>query len=117
MDSAVRAFRQGFLDDLLGPLRAHGKRHHLAAMLFLQAQRLLQREAIRLVHLEADVGLANPRAAFGDVQRRILGRNLLDANGDFHLFLDWAAAPEWQRGRKVFRLLPRRSVRLGSISD
>ena len=84
VDAAVGALGQRFLDGLLGALRAHGKRHHFAAVLFLQAQRLFEREAVRLVHLEADVGFADPRAVFGDAQRRILGGNLLDADGDLH---------------------------------
>src|SRR3984885_11327695 len=109
MDSPIRAFRQAFLYDLLCPFRSHGERHHLASMLFLQAQSFLERKAVGLVHLESDVGLAYPCAAFRYVQRSILGRNLLDANGDFHLFLDWALAPEWHEGQKSFQVLPRRS--------
>src|SRR5579863_7014691 len=88
MDSAVRTLCQGFLDYLLGPFRPHGKRHHLASMFLFQTQPFLQSETIRLIHLEADISFADPRAAFGDVQRRILGGNLLDANGDLHLHSD-----------------------------
>ena len=82
VDAAVGALGQRFLDGLLGALRAHGERHDLAAVLFLQAQGFFEREAVRLVHLEADVGFANPQAVIGDAQRRILGGNLLDADGD-----------------------------------
>ena len=65
-------------------LRAHRKSDHFAAVFFLQAQRLFQREAVRLVGLEADVGLANPRRVLLDAQRRVLRRHLLDADDTFH---------------------------------
>src|ERR1700739_2942283 len=88
MDSAVRAFCQGFLDYLLGPFRPHGKRYHLASMLLSEPQRLLERKTVRLVHFKPDIRFADPRAGIGDVQRRIFGGNLLDANGDLHLHSD-----------------------------
>jgi hypothetical protein len=84
MDAAIGALGESFLDGLLGALGAHGDGHDLASMLFLQAQRLFQREAIRLVGFKSDVGFANPRAAIGDGQWRVFGGNLLDANTDFH---------------------------------
>ncbi len=83
VDAAVGAFGQRFLDGLLGALRAHRNSDHFAAVFFFQAQRFFERVAIGLVRFEADVGFANPCAAFGDGERRIFRGNLLDANADF----------------------------------
>src|SRR5580704_2804070 len=94
MNSAVRALCQGFLDHLFCPLGSHGERHHLASMLFFEPQGFLQREAIRLVHFKADVGFTDPGAIFGNVQRRIFSRNLLDANCNFHLYLNFPSCRE-----------------------
>ncbi len=84
MDAAFGAFGESFLDGLLGALRPHRNGNNLAAMLFLQAQRLFEREAVRLVRFKSDVGFANPCAAIGDGQGRVFRGNLLDANADFH---------------------------------
>ena len=82
--AALRALRQGFLDGLLGALGAQGEGHHLAAVLFLEPERLFEGESVGLVHLEADVRLADPGAALGHGQRGVLGRHLLDAHDNVH---------------------------------
>ena len=76
-------FGQSFLDGLLRAVRAHGDGHHFAAMLFFQAQRFFQREAVGLVGFKADVGFADPCAAFDNGERRILRGNLFDADSNF----------------------------------
>ena len=83
MDAAFGAFGQRLFDGLLGALRPHGNGHDFAAMLFLQAQRFFEREAIGLVRFKPDVGFANPARAFGKAERRILRGNLLNANANF----------------------------------
>jgi hypothetical protein len=87
MDSAVGAFGQSFFDGLFGAFGTHGDGHDFAALFFFQAQRFFEREAVRLIRFEADVGFADPRAAFDDGERRILGGNLFDADSDFQIFL------------------------------
>ena len=82
MNRAVRALRQRFLDGLLHALRAHRKSDYFAAVLFLEAKSFFERVAVRLVHLEADVGFLDPVS--GDGQRRVFRRNLLDAHDDVH---------------------------------
>ena len=83
VDSAVGALGQRFLDGLLRALRAHRDRDHFAAVLFFQAQRFFEGEAVRFVGFEPDVGFANPRAAFHNREWRIFGGDLLDANANF----------------------------------
>ncbi len=84
VDAAVGALGQRFLDGLLGALGAHGNRDHFAAVLFLEAQAFFEGETVRLIHLEADIGFANPVAGIGDAQRGVFGGNLLDGDGDLH---------------------------------
>ena len=76
MDAAFGALGQRFLDGLLRALRPHRNGHHFAAVLFLQAQRFFEREAVRLVRFKSDVGFANPCAAIGDGQAAHLSREL-----------------------------------------
>ncbi len=84
VDAAVCALGQGFLDGLFYAFGAHGDGDHFAVVLFLQAQGFFERVAVGLVGFKADVGFANPRAAFDDGEGRVLGGNLFDANADFH---------------------------------
>src|SRR5713226_5544457 len=82
MNAAIRAFGERFLDRLLYALWSQGKRNHLAAVLFLEPQRFFECVAVRLVHLKADVGFANPVS--GNGQRGAFGGNLLYAHEDVH---------------------------------
>ena len=83
VDAAVGAFGQGFLDGLLHALGAHGDGDDFAAVLFFQAQGFFERVGVGLVGFKADVGFADPGAAFDDGERRIFRGNLFDANADF----------------------------------
>src|SRR6266478_4732960 len=78
----VRTLGQRLLNRLLHALRPHRKCDHFAAVFFLQPQCFFQRVAIRLVHLETDVGLANPVSRDG--QRCVLRGNLLNAHDNIH---------------------------------
>ena len=77
VDAAVGAFRQRFLDGLLGAFGAHGDGDDFAAVFFFQAQGFFEREGIGLVGFEADVGFANPRAAFDVWRGERLSRELV----------------------------------------
>src|SRR6266849_5044239 len=84
-DGGMRPIQQcgeRFLDRLLYALWSQGKRNHLAAVLFLEPQRFFECVTVRLVHLKADVGFANPVS--GDGQRGVFGGNLLYAHEDVH---------------------------------
>ena len=83
VDAAIGAFGKGFLDGLLGAFGAHRDGDDFAAVFFLQAEGFFEGEAIGLVRFEADVGFANPCAAFDDGEGRVLGGDLFDANADF----------------------------------
>src|SRR6185437_13524703 len=52
-------------------------------MFFLQAQSFLESVTIRLIHLETDIGFADP-TCIGNGQRSVLGGHLLNANDDLH---------------------------------
>src|SRR6266567_250768 len=82
VNPAVSALGERFFNRLLHALRAHRKRNHFSAVLFLQTQRLFQRVAVRLVHFETDVGFLDPVP--GNRQRRVFRGNLLDAYDNFH---------------------------------
>jgi hypothetical protein len=53
-------------------------------MFFLEAQPFFERKTVWLIHLEADISLADPVTAFGDAQGSVFGGNLLDGHGDLH---------------------------------
>ena len=83
VDAAVSAFCERFLNGLLGAFGTHGDGHHFAAVFFFQAQGFFECEGVRLVGFEADIGFANPRAAFENGERSVFRGNLFDANCDF----------------------------------
>jgi len=95
VNAAVRAFRESFFNSLLDALRAHGKRGHFPAVLFLQAQRFFERVAVRLVHFEADVGFLDPVS--GDGQRGVFRGNLIDAHDNFHEILPSTRTSQGER--------------------
>ncbi len=82
VDGAVSALGQSFAQHLLGAGRAGSDDHHFSGVLFLLAQRLFQREGVRLVHFIRDV-FADPGRGFVELERRIFLRHLLHANQDF----------------------------------
>ena len=84
VDGAIGAARQRLAKHLRDARRPGRADDHLAAVLLLEPQRLLERVGVRLVHLVAGVLLANP--GLGVVQPRlpVAGGDLLDADGDLH---------------------------------
>ena len=71
-------------DLLLDAGRARRADDHLAAVLLAQAQALLERVGIGLVHLVARLLLADPRLAVVQTRLPLAGRHLLDADGNLH---------------------------------
>ena len=58
----------------------------LAAVLFLEPQRLLERVRVRLVQLPARVLITDPGLRVVDADLPLTGDDLFDADGDFHGF-------------------------------
>ena len=80
----VGAARQCLPKNLLHAGRAGGTGDHLAAVAFAEPQCLFQRIGVGLVHLVADVLLANPGFVVAEPRLPFAGRDLLDADGNFH---------------------------------
>jgi hypothetical protein len=83
VDAAVGTFGESFLDGLLGAFGAHRDGHYFTAVLFFQAEGFFEGESVGLVGFEADIGFANPGAAFEDGERSVFRGNLFDAHCDF----------------------------------
>ena len=81
---AIGAAGQGFADHLLHARRPGRADHDFAAMLFAKAQGLLERIGVRLVHLVADVLVADPGLVVVQARLPLTGRDLLDTDCDFH---------------------------------
>ena len=62
-EAAISAFRQRLADRRGGSRRASRDGYHFSAVRFSDPQCLLERERVRIVHLVAEVGLADPAAA------------------------------------------------------
>ena len=84
VNRAVGAARQRLANHLLHPRRPCRADDHLAAVLLAQAQRLLERIGVRLVHLVADVLFADPGLVVAQARLPLAGGDLLDADGDLH---------------------------------
>ncbi len=82
VDGAIRAFRDGFPQHLLGAGWPAGDDHYFTLMLFPLPQSLFQRVGIRLVDLVRDL-FADPGARFVELERCVFLRHLLHANQDF----------------------------------
>ena len=80
----IRALGQRFLDGLLGARRPQRTHHHLPAMFFLQAQGFFQRIDVRLIDFETEVRFLDPGSRRVQAKRSIAGRDLFEANNDFH---------------------------------
>ena len=85
VNASVGTLRERFLDRLLHALRSHRKGDNFPTVFFLEPQCFLERVAVGLVHLKADVGFLDPVS--GDRQRRIFRGDLLDTHDDVHGFL------------------------------
>src|SRR5688572_10679749 len=86
MNRAIGAARQRFADHLLHARRTRGAHHHFAAMLLAQAQRLFERIGVGLVHLVADVLVADPRLVVVQAWLPLARWDLFDADCDLHFF-------------------------------
>ena len=80
----IGAPRQRFPDHLRRPRGSGRADDHLAAVLLLEAQRLLERIRVRLVELEAGVLVANPGPGVVDTELPLARHDLLDAHGYLH---------------------------------
>ena len=81
---AIGAARQRLANDLLHARRAGRADDDLATVLLAKPQRLLERVGVRLVHLVADVLLADPGLVVAQPRLPFAGGDLLDADGDLH---------------------------------
>src|SRR4029077_14109729 len=84
VDGAIGDARERFANYLGDARRPRGADDDLAAVLLLEAQRLLERVLIRLVHLEGAILLADPGLAVVETRLPLARRDLLDADGDLH---------------------------------
>ena len=84
VNRAVGASRQRFPQHLRDARGPGGADDDLAAVLLLEAQGFLERVGVRLVELPARVLFANVRALRVQAGLPLAGRNLLDADSDFH---------------------------------
>src|ERR1700693_906460 len=82
VNGTIRAFRKRFLDGLLHALRTHREDHHLAAVLLFQAQGFFKGIAVRLVHLETNVGFLDPVSGHGEWS--VFRRDLLNTDNNVH---------------------------------
>ncbi len=79
MDGAIRPFRQGFAQHLLGARGAGGNDHNLAAVLFFLTQRFFEGEGVGLIDFIRHV-FADPGAGLVQFEWRILLRHLFHAD-------------------------------------
>ena len=88
VNRAIGAARQRLANHLRDARRPGRADDHFAAVLLLQPQRFLERVGVGLVHLEAGVLVANPGLVVVQAGLPLAGGHLLDADGDFHWYLD-----------------------------
>ena len=84
VNRAIGAARQRLANHLSARARARPSRRRLRRLLLPQPQRLLERVGVGLVHLVADVLLANPGLRVVETRLPLAGGDLLDADGDLH---------------------------------
>ena len=84
MNRAIGAARESLTDHLRGPRRPGRAYDHFPALLFLEAERLLERVGVGLVQLEAGVVVPDPGLGVVDPQLPFTGDDLLDADSYFH---------------------------------
>src|SRR5689334_9022914 len=84
MNRAVGAARQRFANHLLNARRTGRADDHFPAVLLAEPQRLFERIGVRLVHLVADVLLADPGLVVVEPGLPLAGGDLFDADGDLH---------------------------------
>ena len=79
---------------LAHPLGSETEDDHLSTLLLGDLQRRLEGDFIALVDRERQILFVDPAAILGDPQARLGVRNLLDADGNFHLGSLPESAPE-----------------------
>ena len=84
MQRAIGAAGKGFANHLLDARRPGRADDDLAAMLFAKTQGLLERVGIRLVHLVADILVADPGLVVVQARLPLTSWDLLNTDGDFH---------------------------------
>ena len=84
VNGAIGPAREGLPDHLCRACGTGRADDHLAAVLLLETQALLERVRVGLVHLEAGVALANPGFRVVQAGLPLARGDLLDADGDFH---------------------------------
>ena len=102
LNRAVGAPRQRLANHLLDPRRPGRADDHFPAMLLAEPQRLLQRIGVRLVHLVADVLLADPRLVVGKPRLPLAGGDLLDANSYLHESVRLSLSRNTEAQRTIF---------------
>ena len=88
MNGAVGSFGQGLAQNLGRASGTRGDHNHIAAVLFLLTQGLLEGVGIGFIDLVGDV-FPDPGAAFVELEGRVLLRDLLHADQDFHGNTPW----------------------------
>jgi len=86
MNRAIGAARERLANHLLDTRRTGAADHHFPAVPLAQSQRFLERVGVRLVHLVADVLLADPGLVVVEPRLPLAGRNLLDTDGDLRSY-------------------------------
>ena len=87
VDRPVRAAGERLTDHLLHARGAGRTDHDFSTVLLAQPQCLFERVGVRLVHLVADVLLANPRLVVLEARLPLAGGHLFDADGDLHMMV------------------------------
>ena len=87
VNGSVGAPRQRFTQHLARACRPGGADHDLAAVLFAETKRLLERVGVGLVHLERRILLAHAAFAVVDTRLPLAGGDLLDADGYAHGYI------------------------------
>ena len=84
VDRAVRATGERLTDHLLHARGARRTDDDFSTVFLAQPQRLFEGVGIRLVHLVADILLANPRLVVLEARLPLAGGHLLDAHCNLH---------------------------------
>ena len=94
VDRAIGALGEGLTQNLGGTGRASGDHNHFSAVFFFLPQGLLKGVGVGLIDLVGDV-FPNPGAGFIELEGRVLLRDLLHADQDFHQDTPWPRPTDW----------------------
>ena len=87
VNGSVGAPRQRFAQHLARACRPGGAGHNLAAVLFAETKRLLERVGVGLIHLERRILLAHVAFAVVDARLPLARGDLLDADSYAHAYI------------------------------